>query len=743
MHSLNKKFELYITIVLIFAAIIIIAFYSKLHTTWGGDWPFPVYSIKLLYDSFFSWSNLYYSGFPSVSGSIIGIIYYLPFLFINNIAGVVYAQLASVVIINLVGMIGIFLFIVELFNSKNKIVYFGASTAALTMPVAYSFSSINLPAMFLPFLFLTVMLFLRELERNKVNLWYFFLSVIVLSALIAFNGNSFILEVLILLLFGFVFLVLSEKYGLRKRFAIFLSLIGVLAVLINMSWIVTDYLVISPSFVNSVGGSFARYLINFFSLNIFQGLLNFGIDNGLFSNALLALTTLAMVLVGMFSFLYILEKKLSIEGKMVLLIFACSLIFIALSTGVSKPFGPLFDQLISVLPVLLALRGANITTHFIYVFTIPVLFGIGTVEIFKRLHSKNFRVLWIVIILIILGLYIFEYEYLPDLSSHPSIIPNHVYKISAMINNDKSNFAIATLPMAGTWMSTTWYLATNIYATLVLHPAYTGGYTGYPTGTFEAPGSAGYYNTYIGSLLDTSNALNVNISNGLGVLGIKYIIVQGDAICNASLCYTQPFSFTTIYRNLNFSPHISFMRKYGNSSVYMNTNYLPLVYAANLYNAKNPTINSVFATIEGENFSIHRYVVYSTGIYNATEKLNASGISSYAAPKIKFNENSPTSIKVNVKNATTPFYLVFRETYDPAWSAYFSNGTAVSSDDHIMVNGFANAWYINKTGNYTITLYYTPQTVAWIAWGLSSAAFFVTILIGVYGWKEMRKDKHK
>jgi hypothetical protein len=46
---------------------------------------------------------------------------------------------------------------------------------------------------------------------------------------------------------------------------------------------------------------------------------------------------------------------------------------------------------------------------------------------------------------------------------------------------------------------------------------------------------------------------------------------------------------------------------------------------------------------------------------------------------------------------------------------------------------------MNKTGNYTITLYYTLQTDAWIAWGVSFAALFATIGIGVYGWKERGK----
>ena len=61
--------------------------------------------------------------------------------------------------------------------------------------------------------------------------------------------------------------------------------------------------------------------------------------------------------------------------------------------------------------------------------------------------------------------------------------------------------------------------------------------------------------------------------------------------------------------------------------------------------------------------------------------------------------------------------------------------------DHIAVNGFANAWYIDAKGSYTIHIYYTLQTYADIAWVVSFAALFATIGIGVYGLKAAKRDK--
>ena len=56
----------------------------------------------------------------------------------------------------------------------------------------------------------------------------------------------------------------------------------------------------------------------------------------------------------------------------------------------------------------------------------------------------------------------------------------------------------------------------------------------------------------------------------------------------------------------------------------------------------------------------------------------------------------------------------------------------VSSTNSIL--GFV--WYMNKTGNYTITLYYTLQTDADIMWVVSFAGLFAAIGIGVYGWRK-------
>ncbi len=47
----------------------------------------------------------------------------------------------------------------------------------------------------------------------------------------------------------------------------------------------------------------------------------------------------------------------------------------------------------------------------------------------------------------------------------------------------------------------------------------------------------------------------------------------------------------------------------------------------------------------------------------------------------------------------------------------------ISDENHFLVNGYANAWYIDPkkvgTGNFSITLYFWPQSLFYLGLGIS------------------------
>jgi len=101
---------------------------------------------------------------------------------------------------------------------------------------------------------------------------------------------------------------------------------------------------------------------------------------------------------------------------------------------------------------------------------------------------------------------------------------------------------------------------------------------------------------------------------------------------------------------------------------------------------------------------------------------------------INFERINPTKYSVHVQ-ALNPFFLVFSESYHRGWTAYI-DGQQIPNEYHFFANGFANAWYINKTGTYAITLEFWPQTLFTIGSAISITTLTICLLY-------ISKDKMK
>jgi hypothetical protein len=105
-------------------------------------------------------------------------------------------------------------------------------------------------------------------------------------------------------------------------------------------------------------------------------------------------------------------------------------------------------------------------------------------------------------------------------------------------------------------------------------------------------------------------------------------------------------------------------------------------------------------------------------------------------PTVLFEKINPTRYEVHVENASAPFFLVFSSTYDKDWVANFGDlnwiqtfsSERVPDEHHIIANGYANAWYINKTGTYTLTLEFESQKLLYIGSIISITTFIFCAL---------------
>ena len=117
-------------------------------------------------------------------------------------------------------------------------------------------------------------------------------------------------------------------------------------------------------------------------------------------------------------------------------------------------------------------------------------------------------------------------------------------------------------------------------------------------------------------------------------------------------------------------------------------------------------------------------LIYS--LNNGESFLNADSLLSANRPNtasVSYQEINPTLYNVQV-NSSNPFYLVFSEAYDKGWVATIG-GRQISAQEHFTANGFANCWYVNKTGSYTITLEFTPQKLFYAGAAVSIGTLIV------------------
>lgn len=114
-----------------------------------------------------------------------------------------------------------------------------------------------------------------------------------------------------------------------------------------------------------------------------------------------------------------------------------------------------------------------------------------------------------------------------------------------------------------------------------------------------------------------------------------------------------------------------------------------------------------------------------------------------STPTITYEQINPCKYTVHVENSNTPFLLIFSEAYDPMWKAYIDNTEIPPTSMYSIVNGF----YIEKTGNFDITIYFTGQTYVDIGLTIAIATLITAttiIIIPSKKLKEIEKNiKHK
>src|SRR5208337_4726365 len=84
-----------------------------------------------------------------------------------------------------------------------------------------------------------------------------------------------------------------------------------------------------------------------------------------------------------------------------------------------------------------------------------------------------------------------------------------------------------------------------------------------------------------------------------------------------------------------------------------------------------------------------------------------------------------------------PYFLVFNENYHPAWKMADSSG---SPFDHVIVNYYANGYYVNSTGNTKLNLQFTYQSPYLISVIVSQVGLAILVLLIILGYWHTKKS---
>lgn len=226
--------------------------------------------------------------------------------------------------------------------------------------------------------------------------------------------------------------------------------------------------------------------------------------------------------------------------------------------------------------------------------------------------------------------------------------------------------------------------------------------------------------------------------------------------------------------------YITLINSYDNFDLYnlSDTYFRPHIYPSSNIVLVSGSSDELLSSIISDNLTANNVFFLSSQITNEqwqslvnyNENYESNEKAGATTPQIVFQEINPTKYQVKIENATQPFFLVFSESYDPEWKAYIENsGTgfgniianygnvgveeansttsftpgdihylfdkSLPDNDHYIVNGYANAWYIDpaeiakdQNGSFEITLFYQPQSFYYLGIIISGVTFTACII---------------
>jgi hypothetical protein len=217
-------------------------------------------------------------------------------------------------------------------------------------------------------------------------------------------------------------------------------------------------------------------------------------------------------------------------------------------------------------------------------------------------------------------------------------------------------------------------------------------------------------------------ARNPGISELLGVLGIKYLVLEKNITLGST--------YDVNRLDLNESERFVLTREWDEVALYSNAFALQKLYVSD--NTISYTSLEDFCKVaENSQWETLQHSVFVNSS-SADPTMNNTLV---LPDDFSWIEHSPTSYEAQTESRGA-FMLVFLESYDPHWKLYV-NDSLIPEESHVEVNAYANGWIIDDTGKLTIRVEYETQSL--LTTSIVAAMVLVVLLFAFLSRRELRR----
>ena len=242
------------------------------------------------------------------------------------------------------------------------------------------------------------------------------------------------------------------------------------------------------------------------------------------------------------------------------------------------------------------------------------------------------------------------------------------------------------------------------------------------------------YNVYYRTILSNNQPSMLQPNHLLQALNAHYVILQSDSVAVPGI--EAPYNGTLILHSLLNQTDLHFEGTYGNLTIFKSSSPSSLFYSSHLLVSLGNLSNCIDVMLN-HSFNLLDTSVYSGSIPSLFQsdstrngQVESMSLTVSKIPKVNYERINPTSYVAHIQDSGSPFFLTFSQTFNSGWVASI-NGNELPVNDHIAVNGFANSWYINRTGSFNVSIEFAPQNEL-LYFGTASVIGTVIFLILLY-----------